>query len=408
MAMAETKDPLAALGAKDIPTRAASARDLALAGGPDVIDRLLTVAIRDTSPGVRLAAAGAAADILSRLRLPLVFPSVPAEDRSRWLAIVTAADPGVNTGLFAVCGMLGTAEGFARVLAGLRDPRQDVRAGACVGLGRAVMTGAVNGDAEMEARVVATLTDLRIRIETRVEIARICVDAGYGSALPGARTLPDQTTRRTREVAEDLVRRMEALPDIAGLWIDRGLDVGAVGGKERGASACILLSGSDAIFVGETGHVSRRAPDGPIRMLRAKAGDKEVPGPVLQIGLLSFWPAEGEDLCVVADRLIAAGRFDLLAACDEMIGVSSAGLRVRGAAFLAQGRLDDAVLALEASVAGKKVPIDASWFLADALHRLGRGGEAVPHLERYVARAPKRAPHLVEAKNRLGEPSNEP
>ena len=402
--MPETTDPLAGLGAKDIPTRAASARDLAVAGGADVIDRLLTVAVRDTSPGVRLAAAGAAADILSRHRLPPVFPSIPAEDRARWLAAVAAVDPGLNTGLFAVCGTLGTPEAFARVLAGLRDPRQDVRAGACVGLWRAVVSSVVNGDAEMEARVVATLTDLRIRIESRVEIARICVDAGYGSsALAGTRTLPDQTTRRTREAAEELVGRMEAPPNLAGLWIDRGVDVGAVGGKARAASACIMLSRTDAIFIAENGQVARCAPEGPLRMLRAKAADKEALGPVLQIGLRSFWLAEAEDLCHAADRLIAAGRFDLLADCDDLIGVSSAGLRVRGAAFLAQGRLDEAVLALEASVAGKKVPTDASWFLADALHRLDRGGEAVPHLEHYLAKAPKRAPYLVEAKKRLAQ-----
>ncbi|GDX83594.1 hypothetical protein LBMAG42_54050 [Deltaproteobacteria bacterium] len=399
--MPETKDPLAALDAKDIPTRAAGARDLALTGGPEVIDRLLSVATRDNSPGVRLAAAGAAADILSRHRLPPREALIPGDDRARWLATVIAVDPGLNTGLFAVCGTLGTAAAFNRVLIGLRDPRQDVRAGACVGLWRAVASSAYNGDAEAEGRVVATLSDARIRVETRVEIARICADAGYRSALEPARALPEQATRQTRTAAEELVVRLEAAPVLTGVWVDEGLDVMAVGLKARAGAIAAILGEGDAVFTEENGEVSRSTLPSPLRVLRAKAGDKESPGPVLQIGSRTWWPAGGEEFCVFGDRLIAAGRFDWLTACDELLGTHSAGLRVRGSALLQQGRLAEALLVLEACVAGKKVPADAWWFLAEALHRLERGGEAAPHLERYLAKAGKRAPFLDEARRRL-------
>ena len=399
--MPETKDPMAALDAKDIPTRAAGARDLALAGGPEVIDRLLSIATRDSSQGVRLAAAGAAADILSRHRLPPREALIPADDRARWLATVIAVDPGLNTGLFAVCGTLGTPAAFNRVLIGLRDPRQDVRAGACVGLWRAIGSSAVNGDVETEGRVVATLSDARIRVETRVEIARICADAGYRSALEPARSLPEQATRQTRTAAEELVVRLEAAPTLTGIWVDEGLDVMAVGLKGRVGTICAILGEGDAVFTEEGGEVSRSTLPAPLRVLRAKAGDKESPGPVLQIGSRCWWPAAGEELCAFGDRLIAAGRFDCLNACDELLGTHSAGLRVRGAALLHQGQVADALLVLEACVAGKKVPADAWWYLAEALQRLERGGEAAPHLQRYLAQAGKRAPVLEEARRRL-------
>lgn len=399
--MPETKDPIAALGAKDIPTRAAGARDLALAGGPEVIDRLLVVATRDNSPGVRLAAAGAAADILSRHRLPPRAALIPADDRARWLATVIAVDPGLNTGLFAVCGTLGTPAAFNRVLIGLRDPRQDVRAGACVGLWRAVASSALNGDSESEGRVVATLSDARIRVETRVEIARICADAGYRSALEPARSLPEAATRQTRTAAEELVVRLEAAPVLTGVWVDEGLDVMAVGLKARPGAIVAILGEGDALFTEENGEVSRSALPAPLRVLRAKAGDKESPGPVLQIGSRTWWPAGGDELCAFGDRLLAAGRFDWLAACDDLLGTQAAGLRVRGAALLQRGRPAEALLVLEACVAGKKVPADAWWFLAETLDRLGRGGEAGPHLERYLAKASKRAPFIDEARRRL-------
>lgn len=67
--MAETEDPVAALSAKQLPIRAAGARDLALTGTHIHLELLLRTAIRDVSPGVRLGCAAAAADILTRYRL---------------------------------------------------------------------------------------------------------------------------------------------------------------------------------------------------------------------------------------------------------------------------------------------------------------------------------------------------
>ncbi len=398
--MPETKDPIAALDAKDSPTRCAGARDLALGGGPEHLDRLLAAATTDKSPGVRLAAAGAAADILSRHRLPPRYALLPAERRAAWLRVVSGVDAGLNTGLFAVCGTLGTPEAIGRVFAGLRDPRQDVRAGACVGLWRAIASAECNGDEALEARVVATLADTRIRIESRVEIARLCADAGWLSALEATRALPDGATRQTQVSAQELVARMETPAAPMGVWVDEGLDATAVDPKARGGRVVVVLSPTDAVFTEEDGASSRGPLPSPWRLLRVPAGEST--GPALQLGPQTLWVAGPEEVCAFGDRLVSAGRFDLLAACDEALGVSSAGLRVRGVALLARGQLAEALLALEASVSGKRVPVDAWWYLADALDRAGRGAEAAPHLEKYLAKAAKKAPFVEEARRRLG------
>lgn len=399
--MPETQDPLAALEAKELATRAAGARDLAAAGAPVAIPRLLVAATTDPSPGVRLAAAGAAADILSRHRLPPRSEAVAPEQRREWLRVVAGVDPVVNTGLFAVAGTLGIPEAFARVIIGLRDPRQDVRAGACVGLWRAVASAAVNGDADTEARVVATLADARIRIETRVEIARICADVGYTSALEGARALPGQCVRQTQKLAEELVTRLEAPASPVGVWVDRGLDVGAVEPKAHGDDVCVILGVGDAVYAWADGRVTREVPPSALRVLQARPRDKDHVGPVVQQGARSWWPAEADDLCTFGDRCLAAGRPDLVALCEEVLGTGAAGLRVRGVAALAAGDVQGARLALQAAVAGKRVPTDTYWWLAEVLHRLGLDAEAQPHLEKYLAKAGKRGAHVEAARARL-------
>ena len=65
----ETSDPLIALkDKKSIHTRCAAARDLSRMGDVSAMPALAERSAEDRSPAVRLCAAGAAADILSRHR----------------------------------------------------------------------------------------------------------------------------------------------------------------------------------------------------------------------------------------------------------------------------------------------------------------------------------------------------
>lgn len=400
--MPETKDPVESLRAASIPERAAAARDLSQAGTPDHIDALIHTGIHDKSPGVRLAAASAAADILSRHRLSPRREKITDAQREGWLRAAASVDPVVNPGLFGICGCLGTEAAFKRILQGLRDPRQDVRTGACVGLWRTMASGGAALLPGLEAQVVATLSDARIRVETRVEIARLCADAGYLTALEPARELPALCTRKTNELADAIVLRLEALPQPAGLWVRTGMDPVAIDPKCDGDDVLLVLGLGDAVTATAKG--VRRGPLSPgWRILSIRENAKESAESVLQIGTESWWPAPPEAVVRFGDRLLQAGQGELLLGVGEALGGSSSALRVRGCALLALGRADEAVLALEAAVAGKKVPPDAWWFLADALRATGKADAARPHLETFISRAPKRAPQLEEAKKRLAE-----
>lgn len=398
--MAETQDPVAALEAKDIPTRAAGARDLGLAGEPAHVTRLLQLAVGDVSPGVRLAAAAAAADILSRHRLPPRAGAISDGNRDAWLRAVASVDPGVNTGLFQVCGTLGTPAAVARLVVALRDPRADVRTGACVGLWRLLASAAANGDAALEATVAGLFEDARVKVDTRAEIARICANVGWGVALEPARALAASTQKTVAATASEAVQRLEWPPRSEGVWTDLGLDCGAVDPAATPGGWVAVVDSRTAVVV--DGQARKEELAGPVRRLWAKRPGATQAGPVLQVGARTLWPADGDEIAAFGDRLLELGEADLLALVDPFLPESAAAVRLRGVARLKEGDAAGAAEILASAVAMKKVPADTWWWLAEALHRLGRDDEARPHLEKFLAKAPKKGPHVAEAKKRLG------
>ena len=132
----ETPDPIAALDEKSISVRAAACRDLSKVGTVADLPRLAQAAQNDKSPAVRLGTSAAAADILSRLRLPPESEALDLEARMGVLDLFKRVDPAKNPGVFSVFGTLDLPSGLSRVGIGLRDPRQEVRKGAGVGLMR--------------------------------------------------------------------------------------------------------------------------------------------------------------------------------------------------------------------------------------------------------------------------------
>lgn len=408
--MAETPDPIAALASPKLPIRAAGARDLAAAGGPEHLERLIDLAVRDPSPGVRLGVAAAAADILSRLRSPShAAGHLPEATRRALYERFFRADPGLNAGLFQVVGTLDLPETLPRILLGLRDPRADVRVGALVGLFRHCASATVNGDAEREAAVVAVFADGRIRQETRAELARVCANVGYTSALGPAQELAASTARGVAAVAQEAVRRLETVPAADGVWVDLGIDCGEARLDAKPVQ-WIATVGSTRVWTSADGAgTSERAH--PRRFLWWKRNKDHEARVVLQEGLRTLWAADADEQAAFGERLLEQDARALFRTVDPSLPLNGATLRLRGAFLLKQGDVDGALAALFAAVALKKTPIDAWWYLADALARANRGAEARPYLNRFCARAPKKSAFMAEAKVRLdalGGPQEEP
>jgi hypothetical protein len=399
--MPETADPVAALSAKDIPSRAAATRDLSATGQPAHIPLLLDKAIDDVSPGVRLGAAAAVADILSRHRLPPDHAAIPVADREAWLKRVSGADPGRNVGLFQVCGTLGVPGGVSRIVVGLRDPRFDVRAGACVGLWRLTASGSANGDAALERTVLALFDEPRIPADTKAEIARVCANVGYTSALDAVRALAEGSARQVQTVAAEAQKRLEWPEKVEGVWVDLGIDAGEVDPDAKPTGFAGLLDASAAVWADAEGVRRQPLAEAPRRLWIKRPG-AEAQGPALQIGARTLWPADSDELGAFGDALLAAKAFELLDAVEPLLPITAAAVRLKGVSKLQRGDVPGAVEALAACVEMKKVPPDSWWWLAEALHRAGRDEEAKPHLEKFLAKSPKKAPHVAEAKKRLG------
>ena len=132
----ETPDPLAALQSKDISDRAAGCRDLSLMGTVENLEVLAELAAADKSPGVRLNAAAAAADILSRCRNGEARAALSDEQRDAFVSVFGRINPAVNAGVFPIMACLDHAKSRQMIFGGLRDPQADVRLGAAVGLMR--------------------------------------------------------------------------------------------------------------------------------------------------------------------------------------------------------------------------------------------------------------------------------
>lgn len=391
--MAETENPVESLHAKELPVRAAAARDLALAGTAEHLVLLVDRAVHDISPGVRLSCAAAAADILTRYRRSGVADAIPVEVRLALFKRFSPVDPGGNAGLFQVAATLGIPAGFERVLLGLRDPRYDVRSGAVVGLWRYAVSGVVNGDERTETAVVAALGDTRVRVETRAEIARLCANVGFTRAHHAASVLAAAEAKGVATVGAEALARLDAPPPRDGFWVDLGTDAGEVA---PGAVVRSTIATVGDIVVGARGGETRA--HGPRRYLWIKRPGETELAFALQIGPTTWYRASPEEMLAFGDHLLAAGAWPALDRIDPILPPGAATLRLRGAALLHRGDVEGAIATLSAAMELKKVPVDTSFYLGDALVRAGRRAEGLPHLERYLARAPKKSPHLAAAR----------
>jgi hypothetical protein len=401
--MSETADPVAALSDKSVAVRAAGARDLSLTGTPAHLPLLVSRCVGDASVGVRLGAAAAAADILSRARLGPLAATIPAGDREALWGVLRTADPGVNPGIFQVCGTLDVPDAVSRIFGAMRDPRADVRIGACVGLWRHCVSAAVNGDSGLEARVVSLFDDARIKPDTLAELARVASNVGYTAAIEPVRRLSESASRQVAAIAAEALQRLEWPAPLAGVWAELGVDAGEVNPNAKPGDI-LALTGSDTLVRAGAERVSRAPVEGPVRRIWIKRPGAAEATWAVQLGATTAWSAEPDEITELGDRMLSAGTFDLLALVDPLLPDTSASALLRGVARMRAGDLAGALEYLSAAVEMKKTPIDAWWFLADTLSALGRDAEARPHLERFVARGPKRSPWMAEARRRLGEP----
>ncbi len=287
----ETPDPLAALQSKDISDRAAGCRDLSLMGTVENLEVLAELAASDKSPGVRLNAAAAAADILSRCRNGEARAALSDEQRDAFVSVFGRINPAVNAGVFPIMACLDHAKSRQMIFGGLRDPQADVRLGAAVGLMRLCSSVSTAGDETLEEAVTGLLADTRHQPDAIAQIARVCAAVGYTSATEIIRYLQLSGTH-AEMVMEALGVLDGAHHPLQGVWYSDGNDAGETNPSPTQGPMLAVFDGTTALLHDGKRWVAKPKFGPQRRMFIRRVGEAEA-GPAFQTTERTFYAGTG-------------------------------------------------------------------------------------------------------------------
>lgn len=408
-------DYLALFDSKDVHERADAGRQLSLVGTPEHLPRLLQHAFEDKSPGVRLYAIGAAADILSRYRVGEAAKVLSAADRKAILARFGSLDPAVNAGMFSVLANLGLPRQARRILVGLQDPRLDVRTGACVGIYRYCVSSEGVGDGDMRQRIFKLMQG-RIRPDALGALARLCAECGWQDSREVLRSLLGREDQGAEAAALALERldAMQASDFLSGIWMSWSADANERR-PEPEPTAFMLLSEGLGLELGETVRAfDWKSEDGtvegetPHRMFPPNPVTHEH-GPAFQIGNVAWYSAPdkavadlAERFLSQADRIEAGMRSQAAGAIVALLPKNITGKRLAARVELAAGNASVARARLEELTKAKKGGADALFWLGEACHADGDEKAATKAWKAFLVKATKNHALRAKAEERLG------
>ncbi|MED5370539.1 MAG: hypothetical protein VX899_05985 [Myxococcota bacterium] len=388
-----SEDLVKQLDSKDIHQRADAGRQLAKVGEPQHIARLLQAAIEDPSPGVRLYAVGAAADILSRYRVGPQADTIGELQRRAWFDQFKGVDPGQNPGVFSVMANLKLSRIPKRLLVGLQDPRLDVRTGAIVGAYRYFISHAAADDAALKAELLKLLESARLRPDAMAAIVRQVGQCGWEDARGTIQALRGRFGQ-VDEAIELTLGWLDEQADpgtLLGAWASYGGDAGEVRNADKPLSYLLLADGVGARF-DENGVRTFRwsLEDGQITLgdvttsLRRMVLDEPVDHEFVQALQTAeiTWYRASKGAAELAERFSDdVGNVDpkvgkaLAAAFVAALPDTAAGERVKARVELSVGMTESALERLEAIAAKPRGVANEVWYWLGAA-RKGAGDDA--------------------------------
>lgn len=408
--MGETDDPRAALGASDVTTRSAAARDLARAGTWDDMAELVRLAREDKSSAVRLYAAAAAADIAARHRGAGGQVALDAEQRKQIEQWIRALDPGHNPGLLMLLSATPGPFTLDRLGRMLRDPRNGVRAGAAMALRRLALSGGPADHAAIRDAAKGWLASGKLPPDALLELVRIAGEAGW-TGLDAEIRAAAKAGRPHVAAAEQALARLAERAGPAGwegFYVTDGLDVLEIAERSRDEGWIAIVDGTWY----EPGGVARPmtfeggavAVDGePSRLVWApKVGQHEDRFAAVQRGGRTWWRAAGKDLAAGVERWLEGFGADdtvVIGALRRWLEGSEGVVAQRARALLAYraGDLEQADALFADLAAGKKPRPDVYYWHGRVLLGLGRKKDAAAALDQYLDKAGKKSEYRAEA-----------
>lgn len=230
--------------------RVEAVRDLGLNGSVDELESLITLSIDDESPAVRLRAAEAASDILSRHRIGVERAKLSTGQRRVFLDQFRRVDPLSNPGLFPFLACLDLPRCLSRILVGLRDPRYDVRLGAALGLRRYCCSWSVFADSSAEKKVVRSFSESGLKPDVLASLSELVSACGWQSARDSLKKLVGREDQAgfAAEAALDTLDELASVDGLIGIWASNGLDAGEVSSNPQSKAWLVLSQDKGFIF----------------------------------------------------------------------------------------------------------------------------------------------------------------
>lgn len=393
--MPETDDPRKALASDDVTVRTAGARDLKASGTFEDVEPLLAMAKADKNPSARLYAAASAAEIVIRSEL--------SDGQRRWLLDeLVNYDPANNPSLSMVLAGIMDPEGLERLGRLMRDPRSDVRAGACTAL--RMMSKHPKAEVVLPDAVRRWLLAGKHPDDATAELVRLASEAGFSSmdeALTKAAKRGRAAALAVQEALDWLVSRRDPT-SWAGMWLSLGDDATVTDwlwlerGSVWGESGLLgELTVSDGV-----GSVQSIPPLHRIRLGRAS---DEGLTEAIRIGDRTLWHHAGRALVKLIDELDTA----VLRSCvPAALGIAkeiaslegASATRARVIALWRGGALREAEAVLDSAIAGeKRIKPEIQWLIANVKLGLGEIDTARDMLRDCLQGAPKKAAWRGEA-----------
>lgn len=404
----ETKDPRAALDAKDLPTQAAGARDLARMGTWEDLEKLLDLATTHKRTGLRLIAAAAAADILHRVRTGAAEAS-SGHDKDDLIALVKRTDPGLNPSALMLLSAFPEKDVIDRLGRFLRDPRNDVRTGAAVAIRRMAVSQTLighPGERLLRAAVGRWLADKRTPSDGLTALILLIGNMGWEEHRHAVFAVSSTSAPVTEAIAtaRERLDARSTLSDFAGVYVSDGLDALEQDDAPRtpawmlvhGGHVCIDGGDAQPVEVADQ-HLRGAGLDAPARLVWIpRLGQHEVQA-ALQTPTRTWYRLDAADALAWYDtrgHLLeprhrpAAGA--LHTALDALEGAVAT--RAKAMAHLLGGDIEAADEALTSLTNAKKPRMDLYFWLGRLRAEQGRTAEAKAAYEAYLGRAKKKAP----------------
>jgi hypothetical protein len=410
------------LESESVHDRVEAIKKMGLESSVDELDLLIELSQDDASPAVRLRAAEAASDILSRHRIGEARALLSVNRRRQFLDQFRRVDPFSNPGLFPFLACLDLPRCLSRIIVGLRDPRYDVRLGAVLALRRYCCSWSVSGEDFARKKLVQAFSDSRLKPDVLASLSELVAACGWQEAREALGKLLGREDQAgfAAEAAIEVLDQLASIDGLQGIWASNGLDAGEVSAQPRPLAWFVLSPEKGFLFTaGEKATAFKWSNLGPTsiqvtegrtksewslrRLWLSEKGDDDF-GPAIQMVERTFYRVGAE----------AVG--DLVGALETTKGIKKP-VRIKCAEVLlmqlSEG-VDDQLLAariersagqsgeaaerLKALIKGsQKAKIEWSFWMGEALLDAKKGAAGKKALKHYLDKAAKKAPHRKAA-----------